>query len=137
MTMQIPKTCEICGTNVNRQALYCKRCKKLIDRIGTRKRADRGACVRALQQAWDGEGFRCYYSGIRLVEDNHKDPRYLTFDHRVPRDESDIVVAAQLINDMKTDVSESEFKAIAIQLASRFQGGMFDDKVFKLSHFKR
>ena len=46
--------------------------------------------IAALQKAWDGEGFRCYYSGIRLNESDSKNPRYLTFDHRIPRQEDDV-----------------------------------------------
>jgi len=93
--------------------------------------------MQALKRAWDGEGFRCYYSGIRLVEDNPKDPRYLTFDHRTPRQESDVVVAAAVLNDMKSDMTEDEFKAMIIQLASRFKGGRFDENVFNLEYFRR
>jgi len=54
-----------------------------------------------------------------LVETNPEDPRYITFDHRIPRQEDDIVVAAACINDMKSDLSEDEFKAIVVQLARR------------------
>lgn len=138
--------CQVCGNAKYPTALCCKRCRKIIDRHGPRrKRGDAvrkpniKARLRALKQAWDGEGFRCYYSKIRLIEDkeNSKDPRYLTFDHRTPRRESDVVVAASVINDMKSDMTESEFKKMVIQLASRFEGGPFDERVFNLKHWKR
>jgi hypothetical protein len=90
-----------------------------------------------LQKAWDGNGFRCYYSDVRLVEDNPKDPRYLTFDHLTPREEHDIVVVAAVINDMKSDMADVEFRAMVLQSASRFQGGEFDEQVFTLKHWKR
>ena len=131
------KVCETCGSAVHAQAYCCKRGKRLIDRVDIRRKPDKKARIQALRQAWDGEGFRCYYSGVRLVEDNPKDPRYLTFDHRTPRLESDVVVSASVLNDMKSDMSEDEFKAMTIQLASRFEGGTFDDSVFNLRYWKR
>jgi hypothetical protein len=93
--------------------------------------------VRALQKAWDGEGFRCHYTGIRLIEDNPKDPRYLTFDHLIPREEQEIVVVAGAINDMKSDLADDEFRAMVVQLANRFKGEEFDENVFDLKHWKR
>jgi hypothetical protein len=109
----------------------------LVDRVNIRRKPDKVARKQALKQAWDGEGFRCYYSGVRLIEDNSKDPRYLTFDHRTPRQESDVVITAAVLNDMKSDMTEDEFKAMVSQLASRFKGGTFDESVFNLKHWKR
>ena len=132
------KACEICGCSIHPLSYCCKRCKKLIDRINPRQKHDKNARIRALKQAWDGEGFRCHYSGVRLVEDKHQDPRYLTFDHRTPRRENDIVVAASLLNDMKSDMTEDEFKAMVIQLANRFQGGdIVKEEFFNLESWKR
>jgi len=101
---------------------------KLNDNFGTRGWSGSKPAVHAP---------RCHFTGILLVEDNPRDPRYLTFDHRVPRDESDLVLAAGLINDMKSDLSEEEFRAVVNQLARRFGGGGFDDSVFTLKHWKR
>jgi len=105
--------------------------------VDSRRKPSKAARIRALKQAWDGVGFRCHYSGIRLVEDNHRDPRYLTFDHVIPRQEDEVVVTAAVLNDMKSDMTDSEFRSMIIQLASRFAGGEFDDSVFDLSHWKR
>ena len=88
------RSCMVCGSPTHKLAELCKRCKRLRDRVDTRRRPNRAARVSALQQAWDGEGFRCYYTGIRLIEDDHHDPRYLTFDHRTPRNDEDVVVCA-------------------------------------------
>jgi len=94
--------CIVCGCELNNPlALYCTRCKGILYRIDTRRKHNRKARIRALQQAWDGESFRCFYTGVKLVEDNSKDPRYLTFDHLIPRKEDEIVIAAAAINDMK------------------------------------
>jgi len=130
--------CAACGAPLHHPlATYCKRCKKLIDRVDIRGKHDKSARERALKKAWDGQAFRCYYTGIKLVEDNHKDPRYLTFDHRVPRKESDIVVVAAAINDMKSDMADDEFRAMVQELANYFNGQGFNEGVFNLKYWKR
>ncbi len=129
--------CTVYGSAAHALAQLCKRCKNFRDRVETRGKPDLAARVEALRRAWDGTGFRCYYSGVRLEETNSHDPRYLTFDHRTPRHENDLVVAAAFVNDMKSDMSEDEFRAVIVQLASRFQGGAFDERVLKLVHWKR
>ncbi len=129
--------CPVCDSQIHQLAKLCKRCKKIVGRANARRKPDRAARIKALQRAWDGAGFCCYYSGIRLVETVHTDPRSLTFDHRTPRDERDVVVAAACLNDMKSDMSEEEFRAVVQALASRFSGGEFDERVFRLAHWKR
>jgi hypothetical protein len=135
--MDDQKACGICGNERHALAQFCSRCKKLIDRADRRRRPDKHARIRALKEAWDGKVFRCHFTGIKLIENNPRDPRYLTFDHRVPRQEDNLVVTAALVNDMKSDLAEEEFKAVVGQLASRFSGGKFDESVFNLAHWKR
>ena len=129
--------CPVCGVAKHGLAKLCPRCKRLVNRLDTRHRPDWEARVRALQEAWDGRGFRCHYSGVRLVEDDHHDPQYFTFDHRVPRDEHDVVVAAACINDMKSDLSDQEFRAVVTALPHWFAGGEFDSEVLRLRHWRR
>ena len=133
----IREECEICAGSKHRQATFCKRCKRLLDRVDTRRKANKNARALALKQAWDGEGFRCYYTGVRLKDTGHDHPLYLTFDHRIPRNEDGMVVAAYFVNDMKSDLSETEFKAVIRELASRFNGGAFDQDVLTFEHWKR
>lgn len=109
----------------------------MINRVDVRRKINKKARELALQQAWDGEGFRCYYTGVRLEEKNSKHPLYITFDHRIPRDEQDIVVTSQVINDMKSDLSEEEFRKVVIELAKKFQGGEFNPDVLRLRYWKR
>ena len=121
-------------------AVFCRRCKRILDRVDMRRKPDRNARVRALKSAWDSTGrvFRCYYTGLELNETDSKKPLYLTFDHRIPRNETDVVVTAACINDMKSDLTEEEFKAVVLQLAHHFTGGsVVDPAVFNLSHWKR
>ena len=131
------RSCVICGSAVHPLAEYCKRCKRVLDRVDLRRKPNRAARVRAMQQSWDGEFFRCHYSGVRLVEADHHHPRYLTFDHRTPGNEEDVVLAAACLNDMKSDMAEDEFREVVLQLASRFQGGSFDERALELGHWRR
>ena len=135
------KRCEVCGNLApdHPQARLCRRCKKIVDRVEPRRiKHNDEARILALKEAWDGEGFRCYYTGVRLVEDKQfeHDALYLTLDHRIPNREDGIVVAALLINRMKTNLTEDEFKAVVSELSSHFGGRAFDANVFKLSQWK-
>ena len=136
--MSAARQCEVCHRAVPNHPLarLCVRCRKIVNRAEPpRVKHDVNARIRALSKGWDGEGFRCYYTGVRLVEDNQYAPRHLTLDHRIPGREDDIVVASLLINQMKSKLTEDEFKAIIAQLMSRFNGGTFDESVFKLSQW--
>ena len=137
-SMKKATKCIVCRCELNNpQALYCTRCKRIVGRVDTRRKHNRQARIRALRRSWDGESFRWFYTGIKLVEDNHKDPRYLTFDHRIPRQEDDIVIVASAINDMKTDMSDREFRKMVLQWANKLSGGEFDARAFKLKYWKR
>lgn len=129
--------CHVCGAERHPLAEYCRRCKRILDRVDMRRRPDRAARVRAMQQAWDGTSFRCYYSGVPLDEVDHHSPRYLTFDHRTPGCEEDMVLATACLNDMKSDMTEDEFRRMVLELASRFQGGVFDESALNLTHWTR
>lgn len=48
------------------------------------------------------------------------------------------MVAAAVLNDMKSDLSEDEFKNIVVELANRFKnGGVLDEAIFNLQYWKR
>jgi len=47
------------------------------------------------------------------------------------------VVACAVLNDMKSDMSEDEFKSMVIELAKHFKGGGFDQNVMNLKYWKR
>jgi len=130
--------CMVCDRNLeNPQAFYCARCKRIVNRVDTRGKHNKQARIRALRRSWDGKYFRCFYTGVKLVEDNHKDPRYLTFDHRIPRRQDRIVIVASAINDMKSDMSDAEFRTMVLQLANKLNGGEFDARAFKLRYWTR
>jgi len=85
------------------------------------------AWERALCQAWDPDAqiFRCFYSGVPLLIDgDHLHPRYLTREHRRPRDESTVVACAKAVNDLKgPTVDEKTFKHRVRLLAAAYELG--------------
>ncbi len=123
--MSDSKSCEVCQAPTGRgpSARLCSRCDRIAKRVDPRHAGKKNARIAALKKSWDGEGFRCYYSGVRLVETGSGGPRYITLDHRTPRNEEDIVITASLINDMKTYMDEKAFKAVVTRLADHFKGG--------------
>jgi hypothetical protein len=133
--------CIICDAVLRHSlAKYCRRCGNIMERVEPRGKADIAARVKALKDSWDQESecFRCHYSGIQLVDDKPKDPRYITFDHLSPRKEGEQVITASLIKDMKSDMSVEEFKIIINQLAKHFEDGTpVDETIFKVKHYQR
>jgi hypothetical protein len=114
--------CVVCAGSRHPLAYACKACKKILDRIDIRSKPDRDARLRALKAAWDGQHFRCFYTGWPLCIDNYRSPYFLTWEHRTPRNQQDIVVAAAIINDMKSDLTEGEFRDLVVGLSKRFAG---------------
>ena len=93
--------------------------------------------MRALKAAWDPEAgaFRRHYTGVELDTTDWRDHRYLSLEHQTPRDESDITVVSALINRMKTDLSDGEFRRLVTALAASFAGQGFDKGAFPDRHF--
>lgn len=141
--MRSAHICAICFEPRHQLATLCTRCKRLRDRLDTRARSrgfktDKAARQRALAAAWDpaAKAFRCYYGGVVLNHDPAS-PWHVTFDHRTPGDESDIVVCSALINDMKSDLTEEEFRSVVAQLAERFANKRGTIETLKPSRWRR
>lgn len=101
------------------------------DEQGNPRHPDRPARLNALRAQWDPmiEAFRCFYSDIPLVtEPGHR--RSATWEHRTPRDELSVVLVADLVNKMKGDMTDPEFRRLVAGLARRFAGGVFDEDDF-------
>lgn len=108
------------------------------DSQGKLRKPDREARKRALKKAWDPDArrFLCHYTCIALTTDDHRDHRYLSLEHQTPGDETDIVVVSALINRMKTDLSDREFRRIVSALARKFEGEDFDESAFPDRDFR-
>jgi len=133
----IQHQCAACSSPRHCRAYCCRRCKKLIDRIDIRAKHNKQARLEALKKSWDGTCFRCHYTGWQLDVADSKSPYYLTWEHRTPRDELDVVVTAAIINDMKADLAEDEFRSLIISLAAKFANPGFEVPVTNPIHYKR
>jgi len=129
----------VCGSEKHPRAYACVRCKRILDRVETRRdasgalrRFNRDARLQALRQSWRDNDFHCYYTDISLITggDRWPDHRYLAFEHRTPDDETSVVVTCAFVNRMKTDLTEAQFKTMVFELAKVFAGGAFDEAVF-------
>jgi len=131
----VAETCEICGHEPIKTMIYCRRCRKLLMR-----EADRVAKRKALVDAYDKavDGFRCHYTGFLLVLDDPSSPWEYNFDHRIPGQPGDYVITCGLVNDMKSELSEEEFKKVVIELAAHFETGRpYDRDIIKFEFWDR
>lgn len=131
--------CAVCGSERHPLAYACTRCKRILDRVETRRdtsgvprKVDMAARLRALQTSWRDGSFRCFYTGVELIDEGRRwrDHRYLVFEHKIPGDEASVVVTCALVNRMKTDLTEEQFKRMVMELAKVFDGGTFDERAF-------
>ena len=131
--------CVVSGAEKPPRAYACKRCKHILDRLETRRdssgnyrRFDRDARLRAMQDSWRDGAFHCFYTDIALIDDGHRwrDHRYLSFEHLTPGEEKSVVVTCNLVNRMKTDLTDKQFRAMITELAKVFADGTFDEHVF-------
>jgi hypothetical protein len=74
-----------------------------------------------MKEQWRSGAFRCFYTGLRL-SDIRSSPLYPTWEHREPGDASTAVLVGAVFNDMKTDLTEREFKRLVIELGAFFSG---------------
>jgi hypothetical protein len=120
------------------QAYCCSICKRMLDRVDVRGgKPNRAAREQALKNAWDGNCFRCYFTGWELSVDNPKSHLYLTWEHLTSGNEDDIVVAAAIINDMKSDLPEAEFRKLVSALARRFREPNYLVPMMIPQHYRR
>jgi len=116
-------TCRICEREAIRNSYLCERCRQLRDRVDTQgRKVDADARLRAMREQWDPEAdaFRCYFTRIALTE-HPGDRRSVTWEHLDPRDGSRVVLAAALINRMKADLTEEQFRGMVKALADHFE----------------
>jgi len=136
LTKVLVEECIVCGRPPRRWSYCCERCRRFVYWRGY----DRHQHARAMKESWspDEDGFLCYYTGARVVDDDPRSPWYLTFDHRVPGEAETIVVAASWVNAMKTALSEEEFWAVVGEYDRYLrEGGEFDRDVAEFRYWRR
>lgn len=101
------------------------------DAAGRARPVDKEARLRTMREQYDARvgTFRCYFTGLPL-EVGYGSRRSAEWAHRVPGDESSVVLCCKLVNRMQTDLTEIEFREFVITLARHFQGAPFDESAF-------
>ena len=121
--------CRVCGDPTRQNAFLCVRCNKVRQRTGTGapRKPDSEARLWAMKNQWKDGAFRCHFTGVELLTESHGHPRYATWEHLTPGVEESAVLAADIINRMKQNMTEAEFHIMVLALARVFTGnGKFD-----------
>jgi hypothetical protein len=107
--------CCICGRSVySDHSCYCLRCFQF-----SRRMDQRGIHAKSVKAIWEfvrKNGYVCYYTGMALDMENFKSPWYFSFDHRIPGDDTTVVLTCALVNEMKSDMTDDEFYYYVHQL---------------------
>ena len=75
---------------------------------------------------------------MRLDDSDPGSPWYFNIDHRTPKDEYDLVVAARWINMMKSALSEAEFWSVVLEYDRYLrEGGEFDRDIAEFRWWRR
>ncbi len=117
------KKCCVCGKPVySNHSLYCRNCKELAVRMSA-KRLPRA--VKAMIWAYIRRyGYVCYYTGMDLVMDDRRSPWYCVLDHWIPHNNKKVVLTSALINEMKSALTEKEFRYFVGQLYNHWVNGV-------------
>jgi hypothetical protein len=129
--------CPACKRPAKTRSRYCARCGKIMDRA--RISLPVALILAALIDAYDSatDSFHCYYTGVILDTNNPKSPFYLVFDHLDPG-QNKIVACARVINEMKKDLLEKEFRIIVPALSDHMENGTpFDPDCIGFEKWKR
>lgn len=125
--------CRVCARDSVANSFLCPTCIKLRDRTQTgttpegRRKIDPDARLWAMSRQWRDGAFRCHFTDIALSTEGSGDPRYATWEHVEPGNEATVVLAADIVNRMKQNMNEAEFRAMVSALARRFEGAEFDE----------
>ncbi|MDE1921728.1 MAG: hypothetical protein KGJ09_06675 [Candidatus Omnitrophica bacterium] len=110
------KTCCMCGRKkvFSNWSIYCRDCLKTTRRMH-RKRFPAKA-QQGVREYIRAQYYRDYYIKVALELDDETSPWYLDFDHWRPGDPIKIVICAAIVNDMKQDMTQKEFRYYVIAL---------------------
>jgi len=115
MARKLVKKCCICDKPVfSIKSIYCRTCSHFSARMSDERfspaiREDLWRYVRK-------HGYVCYYTQDDLDVFVKSSAYFLEFDRVIPGDPRKIVITSALVNEMKGDMTEKEFKSTVRQL---------------------
>jgi hypothetical protein len=123
------KSCEVCSRPSGLRK-YCATCERLLE-SAKRHGIARDAAVEVLVDRWDEErqAFVCKYTNVPMTTTGGA--RNATWEHATPQDNSDVTLAAALINRAKVDLNVDQWHHLIRALyATRIEDQPFDETVF-------
>jgi len=130
-----PPDCIICHHPTINRRHYCERCRPLVQSHHMDKLKRRAALIAAIDRLLDA--FLCQYARrpVELVDrTSHK---LIQFDHITPNKTSALQVLWAVFNQMKTDLSDEEFRIIVRLLRDHWLGDPFDKEAVKFHYWSR
>jgi hypothetical protein len=125
-----PHRCPVCKKPLPEPGLkYCPRCNEIIDSAKYLVALMIAALIEAYDEKLDA--FKCFHSGAVLNRNDPDDPFYLVFDHYNPG-EPRLVVSAAVMNKMKEDLLNEEWRTVVPMLSDHMEKGKpFDQNCVK------
>ena len=116
MPKKLIKKCSFCGKQpvFSIKSIYCRTCSHFCarmsnERLSPKVRQDLRKYVRR-------RGFFCYYTQLELDVFDYESAYFLEFDHVIPHNPKQVVIACSWVNEMKGDMTKSEFRSSIKQL---------------------
>ena len=118
--------CEICKKPSVPGSVYCPRCRKFV--FG---KYEHRARREAFKRSWSPkrDGFICEYTGVKLEENDTKDPWYISVDHRFPGKKGNLAVSARFVNTIKGTLTAERFPKVMEALVRHLEGEPFDESL--------
>ena len=132
MRKKLIKKCCKCGKpGFSINSIYCRTCSHFSARMSNERFPPE---IR--QSLWNDvirrRGYFCHYTQVELDVFDYTNPYFLEFDHVVPHDPREVVIACSWVNTMKADMTKSEFRRSIKQLYNHmFKGIKIKKKKFR------
>lgn len=110
--------CQVCGKrilHVRYNSKYCRVCAKYVNDM--KKRGLPTKTIKEVCAYIRKHGYRCYYTGMLLEVNDFLSPWYCVLDHWIPGDPRKVVLTSAVLNAMKSDLTEKEFRYYVLALA--------------------
>ena len=130
------EVCKVCTEPAEpySSSFLCPRCRRIYEQGGPGLKK-KEARFRAMCDQWNGEekAFLCHFTGLPLT-DVPGSRTSGTWEHLSPGDPGSVVLAADLVNKMKVNMTETQFREMVLALAAHFQTNQpFDREAFPVA----
>jgi len=127
--------CIICSAAPKPGRIYCERCRPHI----MSRKMDKMKRRLALQKAWNKaqNAFLCLYSKQPLEEKDLSSPYWIEFDHVIPVKSSPFQAIWAVLNQMKRQLTDDEFRLALPMLRDHWKGAPFDKAAIPFKYWNQ